>query len=216
MRKCEEIANFGRLVVWSDESHISSAGIFNRTTNRFWSCENNHVTVERQQQGRFGFNVSCFVFGGRLTYHIFDGNLNSPGYVRILDICLPELLDNIPLNRFREVFFQQDGAPCHNAGVVRNYLNERFGQQWIGNNGPIHWPPRSPDLSLLDFFLWGYIKNKIFMRRHESREQLENATRDAFQSLSLKPLFLISSIEAVFKRCGTCLQKNGQQFQQYL
>ena len=171
--------------------------------------------MQRQQQGRFGFNVSCFIFGGRLAYCIFDGHLTSQRYIDILDICLPELLDEIPLNRFRETFFQQDGAPCHNAGVVRNYLTGRFGQQWIGNNGPIHWPPRSPDLSVLDFFLWGYLKNKIFMRRHENREQLENATREAFESLRVRPLFLIRSIDSILRRCRKCVENNGQQFEQY-
>lgn len=172
--------------------------------------------MSRQQQGRFGFNVSCFVFGGRLAYHIFDENLNSQGYLQILDICLPELLDGIPLNRLRQIFFQQDGAPCHNAGIVRNYLNEQFGQQWIGNNGPIRWPPRSPDLSILDFFLWGYLKNKIYSKRHENREQLENATRAAFESLRQRPMFLLNSIESILRRCQLCLQKNGEQFEQYL
>lgn len=30
---------------------------------------------------------------------------------------------------------------------------------WIGRGGPVLWPPRSPDLTHLDFFLWGYLKN---------------------------------------------------------
>jgi hypothetical protein len=29
-------------------------------------------------------------------------------------------------------FFQQDGAPPHYANVVKDYLNETFGPQWIG------------------------------------------------------------------------------------
>ncbi|CAH1378390.1 unnamed protein product, partial [Tenebrio molitor] len=39
---------------------------------------------------------------------------------------------------------------------VRNWLNENFSGRWIGRNGPVAWPARSPDLNLCDFFLSGY------------------------------------------------------------
>jgi hypothetical protein len=29
-------------------------------------------------------------------------------------------------------------------------------------HGPIARPPRSPDLTPLDFFLWGYVKNTVY------------------------------------------------------
>ena len=33
-----------------------------------------------------------------------------------------------------------------------------FLERWIGRGGPAAWPPRSPDINPLDFFLWGYVK----------------------------------------------------------
>ena len=53
------------------------------------------------------------------------------------------------------VVFQQDGAPPHWGMIVRDFLNETFPNRWIGRNGPTPWPPRSPDITPLDFFLWG-------------------------------------------------------------
>ena len=41
-------------------------------------------------------------------------------------------------------------------------LNECFSQQWIGLGGPTAWPPRSPDLTRIDFFYWGYIQDIIY------------------------------------------------------
>jgi hypothetical protein len=41
-------------------------------------------------------------------------------------------------------------------------LNEKFPNAWIGRGGPIPWPPRSPDLTPVDFFLWGYVKNCVY------------------------------------------------------
>ena len=49
---------------------------------------------------------------------------------------------------------------------VLRFLNETLPQRWIGRTGPkdlaLHsWPPRSPDMTPCDFFLWGYIKERV-------------------------------------------------------
>ncbi|GFV86099.1 uncharacterized protein TNCV_670961 [Trichonephila clavipes] len=35
-------------------------------------------------------------------------------------------------------------------------------RQWNGRGGPVNWLARSPDLSCLDFFLWGHMKNIVY------------------------------------------------------
>jgi hypothetical protein len=40
-------------------------------------------------------------------------------------------------------------------------LNEKFPDACTGRGGPIPWPPRSPDLTPMDFFLWGYVKKSV-------------------------------------------------------
>jgi len=37
---------------------------------------------------------------------------------------------------------------------VREFLHQKFPVRWIGKDGPIPWPPRSPDITSLDFVLW--------------------------------------------------------------
>ena len=60
-------------------------------------------------------------------------------------------------------FFQQDGAPPHFTLSVSEFLNEQYPNRWIGRNGLIFWSPRSSDTTPLDFFfLWGYVKNRVF------------------------------------------------------
>jgi hypothetical protein len=41
---------------------------------------------------------------------------------------------------------------------VKAFLDQQFPGKWIGRRDPIAWPPRSPDLTPLDLFLWEYIK----------------------------------------------------------
>ncbi|GBO26380.1 hypothetical protein AVEN_212084-1 [Araneus ventricosus] len=46
------------------------------------------------------------------------------------------------------------------------------GQQWIGHGGPVLWPARSPDLTCLDYFLWGYVKSLVYETPVNSAEDL--------------------------------------------
>ena len=72
------------------------------------------------------------------------------------------ILENIPLIFRQNLFFQQDGAPAHNAMVVRQHLNEAFGNHWIGTYGLVEWPPRSPDLHRWIFFMGTFEISCIF------------------------------------------------------
>jgi hypothetical protein len=63
------------------------------------------------------------------------------------------VLDDILLATRNNLILQQVGAPAHNLTVEKNYLNENFENRWIGNYGIIQWPPRSPDLTPLNYFL---------------------------------------------------------------
>jgi hypothetical protein len=59
-------------------------------------------------------------------------------------------------------FFQQDSASPWRGFTVRESLNKTLPTRWIGWDGPIHWSPHSPSVTPLDFFFWGYVKDKIF------------------------------------------------------
>ncbi|GFT41032.1 DUF4817 domain-containing protein [Trichonephila clavipes] len=61
-----------------------------------------------------------------------------------------------PAPILRHMWFQQDGAPSHYARHAREHLDRTFPNRWIGRGGPVAWPPRSPDLSPLDFSLGCY------------------------------------------------------------
>ncbi|XP_049781100.1 uncharacterized protein LOC126183304 [Schistocerca cancellata] len=74
----------------------------------------------------------------------------------------PQLTDLKPTT-----IFQQDGAPPYWGLHVCQFLNETFPGKWIGRDGPIPWPPHSPDITPLDFFYGGM--QKISCIKHGSR-----------------------------------------------
>ncbi|XP_023220749.1 uncharacterized protein LOC111622568 [Centruroides sculpturatus] len=62
-----------------------------------------------------------------------------------------------------DLIFQQDGAPPYWGGLdVRACLDTAFLGRWIARGGLINWPPRSPDITPLDVFLWGYVKDEVY------------------------------------------------------
>ena len=73
----------------------------------------------------------------------------------------------------RQIWFQQDGATAHTARNSMQVLREMFPQHVISRFGDINWPARSPDLSAPDYFLWGYLKGKVYQERPHTIQQLK-------------------------------------------
>ena len=46
------------------------------------------------------------------------------------------------------------------------------------------WPTRSPDLSRLDFFLWGYIKNIVYAEKIRNIQQLHDRITSAIETVT--------------------------------
>src|SRR5579872_7232922 len=207
---------FSSSVIWTDEAYISSAGIFNRNNEHYWSNINPHRNVAVHSQGRFGFSVWCAILRNRvLTYQIYQENLNGLRYYEILNQHLiEEFIDNLPLIETRNLFFQQDGAPPHNIRNVSELLNTNFGNNWIGTNGPVRWPPRSPDLTPMDFFFWGHIKNKLCKKTNNNINELRQNFMNCVTSIS--NIHIHNAVQSVMKRCNLCIEKNGHQFEHYL
>ncbi|GBN39196.1 hypothetical protein AVEN_62234-1 [Araneus ventricosus] len=87
-----------------------------------------------------------------------------------------------------DVIFQQDGAPPHWGMIVRDFLDENFSDRWCGRGGPIPWPPRSPDITPLDFFLWGFVKNIVYKTPVPSLDELKRRIVTAIQNVTSQML----------------------------
>jgi len=64
------------------------------------------------------------------------------------------------------------------------FLDATFQNRWIGRDGPTPWPPRSPDITPLDFFLWGYVKDKVFSTPVPDVINLKARITDAFATIT--------------------------------
>ncbi|GFX23915.1 putative DD41D transposase [Trichonephila clavipes] len=88
----------------------------------------------------------------------------------------------------QELWFQQDGARCHTALVTIDLLKDTLGDRLISRFGPVNWPPRSCDLTPLDYFLWGYVKSLVYADRQETLDYLEDNIHHVIVEIRLQML----------------------------
>ncbi|CAF3853183.1 unnamed protein product [Rotaria sp. Silwood1] len=188
-------------IFWSDEAKFSMNSTVNRHNCTYWARENPHLNFEvpNNQQG---ITVWCGISsGGLIGPYLFNDNVNGSLYKEMLvDYLWPKI-------RRKGFHFQHDGAGAHYALVVREWLDEKFPNRWIGRRGPFDWPARSPDLTPCDFFLWGYLKSIVFQTPPstimELQERIEEACEEVTEEMCRK------ACRSVVHRFRDCLNNDG-------
>ncbi|GFV73866.1 uncharacterized protein TNCV_2625691 [Trichonephila clavipes] len=92
-----------------------------------------------------------------------------------------------------ELWLHQDGTICHTARAAIDLLKDTFGDGLISRFGPVEWPPRSCDLTPLDYFLWGYVKSLVYADKPQTLDHLENNFRRVISDI--RPQMLEKVIE---------------------
>ena len=147
---------------------------------------------------------------------LFDNNLTGNTYEVFLRNELPGLLEDILLVVRSQMYFQHDGAPPHYTRHVRDYLNESFPNRWLGRGGPVAWPPRSPDLTPLDFYLWGHMKTLVYENMVDSRTALRDRIFAAAEHIRNHPNNIASATQSLLMRAENCIAADGGHFEQLL
>ena len=177
--------NFSERIVFSDEACFHLSGKVNKQNVRIWGLQNPHAHIEHFRDSQ-KVNVFCAISCSSVYGpFFFDGNtVNGTQYLHMLQNWLFPRLNNDNL------IFQQDGAPPHWSRQVRQFLNETLPNRWIGRQGAddlalFSWPPRSPDLTPCDFFLWGLIKDTVYVPPlPQNLDELKNRIRTAITSVT--------------------------------
>lgn len=145
--------------------------------------------------------------GGLIGPYCFKENVDGPSYLHMLETFLiPNLTRHIRLD---QVYFQQDGAPAHFSQQARYFLEATFPDRVIGRGCSNQWPPRSRDLTPMDFFLWGYIKDQVYKQKCTTLDQLCKRIRRAMRSISSD--LCIRVCESVGRPLAECCDSAGGQ-----
>lgn len=224
-RQVNAIPNILPNICFSDECSFFLNGNVNKQNCRYWSDENPHIFREGHTQYPQKVNVWAGILGNAIIGPLFiEGNLTGNLYLNMLEEAIDPLItheletqvdaEGNSILQEDLLTFQQDGAPPHYFLPVRQWLNDRFPDKWIGRRGPIEWPPRSPDLTPLDFFLWGHLKSIVYKTQPADIDDLKR--RIAAECRSISGEVFRNVREEFENRLYYCLQENGQHFEQLL
>ncbi|GBM72091.1 hypothetical protein AVEN_212861-1, partial [Araneus ventricosus] len=68
--------------------------------------------------------------------------------------------------------------------TASEFLDTTFPQRWIGRGAVKAWPPRSPDITPLYFYLWGYVKQHAYSERINDINHLKQGITDVIHSVT--------------------------------
>jgi hypothetical protein len=137
-------------VFFSDASTFHVSGkVINTHNCRIWGSEKPHVSLEHAQRW------TCFVPSSKGVRPLV---LHGDDHYRYR---VSGHTPTVPQSTVRRRWPRTHTLPARRRTLqsweVREYLNTHFPGRWIGKAEPVAWPPRSPDLTPLDFFLWGFV-----------------------------------------------------------
>lgn len=220
MEFCRWVNNNRRVVshiLFTDEATFTRDGVNNSHNSHVWSDENPHATFVANFQHRFTVNVWCGIIDSYLIGpFILENRLTGEHYFNFLQNELQDLLEDLPLNIRMQMYYQHDGAPAHFARQVRQHLDEMFPGRWIGRGGPTSWPPRSPDLTPLDYCLWGWFKDEVYKVKVDTRDALIQRIRNTAGDIKQRHAAIKRATGALFRRSRKCLEANGGIFENLL
>jgi hypothetical protein len=105
-------------------------------------------------------------------------------------------------NNFESQWFQQDGAPPHTANTTMELLEAIFGDRIISKRKEFFWARHSPDLSPLDYFLWGYCKENVYANKPSTLSELKQNIEEFIRSIpSEMCVRVIRNLSARLQRC---------------
>ncbi|GFS52425.1 reverse transcriptase domain-containing protein [Trichonephila clavipes] len=75
------------------------------------------------------------------------------------------------------------------------------------SKGPVNWPPRSCDLTPLDYFLWGYVKSLVYADKPQTLDHLEDNIRRVIANI--RPQMLEKVLENWTSRLDYIIASRG-------
>ncbi|GFV94818.1 transposable element Tc3 transposase [Trichonephila clavipes] len=165
------MVDFHKRILFSNEAHFWLNGYVNKQNCRIWSEANPQVYVETPLHPE-KLTVWCALWAGGILLQNDEGhNVTVNGAV-------------VPTRR-RNM--------SHISCATIYLLKDTFGDRLISRFGPVNWPPRSCDLTPLDYFLWGYVKSFVYADKPQTLDHLEDNIRRVIADI--RPQMLEKVIE---------------------
>ena len=201
-------------IIFSDESHVYLKSSPNKQNTRSWGLskpeKRTSVPLHSAKVTVWcGLNstkvIGPFFFEDAVTGTALT--ITKERYTEMLIDIFPDDSNDVT----SRTIFMQDGAPAHTSRMAMDWLETRFQGKLISNKSDFIWPPRSPDLNPLDFFLWGYMKQKIHEAHPGSLAEVKQLIEDFMASISQDLLQRV--MNQFCSRIRKCIEARGGVFE---
>lgn len=205
-RKVDTEPDFWKTILMTDEAHFTLSGGVNKQNCRIWGTDNPHAIHEtplHDQKVTVWAGICAKTIIGPFFFRQNE-TVNGKRYRWMLAHYVCPQMRQKGLDGYR---FQQDGAPCHTANETIQFLQRKFPGRLMSKRGDIDWPPRSPDLTPPDFFLWGYLKSKVYVSNPQTIDELKANIR--VEIITIPPEMLEKVMENAAKRAHFAVANKG-------
>nr|ADD24484.1 Transposable element Tc3 transposase [Lepeophtheirus salmonis] len=195
------------LVYFSDEAHFHLTGCVNKENMRYYATDTSNDPELPLHSPKV--TVWCAISStGIIGPWFFEENevKETDQYVNMLKEFFLPRIDELDLG---DIWFQQDGATTHTSKAAMAVLTEHFPERLISIMGDLEWPDSSPDLSPCDFYLWGYLKSRVYVNNPSSLPDLKANIREEIAKI---PAITLARVLANTRnRFVQCIDNGGRQ-----
>ena len=217
IQRCQR-KNFLQNIIIGNEAAFSMNGEVNTENARQYAPKGHPPAFNFEQHvSRAKLTVWATLCGNGVLLgpYFFRENVNGQAYLSMLNefvfrYLLRILKTSIGVDVPRSLVGSRRGAPAHRLITVRDRLNAVFGSnRIIGLGHDVEWPPRSPDLTPYDFFMWGYLKDRVFSTGPpQNIDHLRRRISNEFDALRRQPEFIRRAVRDMHKRAILCVERN--------
>ncbi|GFW14036.1 uncharacterized protein TNCV_3546251 [Trichonephila clavipes] len=88
-----------------------------------------------------------------------------------------ETVETFELVKVEPKLWREEKGERERARATIDLLKDTLGDRLISRFGTVNWPPRSCDLTPIDYFLWGYVKSLVYADKPQTLDHLEDNIR---------------------------------------
>lgn len=203
------------VIFFSDEKVFTIEQNVNRRNHRWLCSDTSEVPIVEHSHHPQSVMVLGVISsqGHVMPPHFIERGirLNGESYRDILrDIVIPWCRQ---VSQGAGFIFQQDGAPPHTSELAQNWLRDNLSgsEKWWPKS---MWPPCSPDLSPLDYFLWSYLEARVNRTAHANVNDLK--VKIEAEMAGLKEAVVTKACRKFRVRLQACVAAKGGHFEMYL
>ena len=217
IEKCMGDLNLMEVMVYLDDLLVFSRTMNSHNVREYQPRRQKPVDFDYQRNNdRHNLTVWIGLLGNGSIIGPFRNNINGDEYLHMINEDVVPAINDFRRYRpgrrnaqFRRAWWAQDGAPPHRRRIVTERLAELFGDRINALNRLVEWPPRSPDLTPLDFFLWGHLKSKVYTTPPRDLDDLQERVTAEVAVVRQDTAMIRHAVYDMLRRAEVCVQRNG-------